>query len=398
MTQPSDTMHFMRTISQKVTFLAGLFLLVSFRPGPSPEFMLTGRDLPEELEGTYLYLSLDGVREDSLLIENGAFAYSSLQADTTHLWIVESPEGQFRLPLIRERGHYLLSRSEDQGYYVAAADGDTTGLNATLHRFDAEVACVQRTFSEQYETLSRQLTGEDQAEEERAGVEADLAALQRKFVGDSNAIAQRYYDRNRDNVIGVLALKQYMFASGDDFRSAYEAASDVAKEDLRLKARYDAVLDALETAPGKPYRGGYPIEDGEGTSAMLSDYMKEGKYLLVDFWSSGCHYCRAAMPFLAEIHKHHADEVTILSVGVLEASREDNDRARQELGVTWDTLFDKDSRSVEEYGIEGVPSLVLVDPQGTILYKGSNPEELGAMIERLLSSGVQVGSHDGLTH
>lgn len=379
-----------------MTFLAGLFLLVSFRPGPSSEFMLTGRDLPEELEGTYLYLTLDGVREDSLLIEDGMFAYSSLQADTTHLWVVESPEGHFRLPLIRERGRFILSRSVDERYFIAAADGDSTNLNTTLHNLSREMSSVRVPFSEQNEILSQQLTREDLAEEERGRLEADLASLQRKFLSDSNAIAQRYYDRNRDNIIGILALERYRFASDNDFRSAYEAASDVVKSDLRLKVRYDTILVALETAPGKPYRGDYSIEDGEGTSAMLSDYMKEGKYLLVDFWSSGCHYCRAAMPFLAEIRKYHADEVTILSVGVLEASREDNDHAKQELGITWDTLFDKYSRSVEEYGIDGVPTLLLVDPEGTILYKGSDPEEVGAMIERLLSD-VQMGSHDGLT-
>ncbi len=346
----------MNKLTRTVALIAGLVLVAGCQS--SPKFSLKGSNLPEELEGKYVYLILDEDNKDSVQVSNGSFAYTSDQIDTTHLWYLVSKDAQIQAPIVRESGDFTLTRGEDGKYTITAAD-------------------------ETYRAKDQELAKEGIDAEAADKLRAEMQELDKKYYEANNGLARKYYEANKDNVIGALAFSQLQFESDDDFIAAYEGASDVVKEDKNLKNHYDTIIVARETAEGKTYKGDYEISDGEGTTVKLSDYMEEGKYLLVDFWASWCGPCRMAMPHLAGIVKDHSKTINVLSVGVWEKSKEVNDAARQELGITWNTAFDKESQSTKEYGILGIPTLLLISPDGTIVYRGHSPQDVDAKIKEL---------------
>ena len=52
--------------------------------------------------------------------------------------------------------------------------------------------------------------------------------------------------------------------------------------------------------------GKITIENGniDGTPVSLSDYVGNGKYVLVDFWASWCAPCRGGIPGIKELYKN----------------------------------------------------------------------------------------------
>lgn len=359
---------------------AGILLLASC--SSSPKFSLKGENLPEELNGKYVYLMAEGSEDkDSVLVENGSFAYTSQDLNTTQLVYVVSHEAQFQLPVVMESGDFRLETDANGRYTIAS--NDPSSLNATYKAMMDELETTLTPLNEQYRAKYQELGAEDLSDEDKAKLQEEADAIEEQYNAAMDKIAHKYYESNADNAIGVIAFQMIPFENDTDFVAAYEGASQTVKDNKNLQKRYNTLKVAMETAEGMAYKGDYTIEDGEGNSIKLSDYMEEGKYLLVDFWASWCGPCRRAMPHLAGIAKDHSKTINVLSVGVWEESKADNDKAREDLEMTWNTFFDKDSKSADEYGISGIPTLLLVNPEGTIVYRGHDPEAVDAKIKEL---------------
>lgn len=348
----------------------------------SPKFSLKGSNLPEELNGKYVYLILDDDNKDSVMVQDGAFAFTSATTDETNLWHLISKDAQIQVPVIKEEGDFTIAQDET-GKYTLTTPTDPNSLNAIYAQFNEEMESTLTPIAEEYRTKYQEITREGLSDEETAQLRGEIEALQTKYTETSNKIARSYYESNKDNAVGATAFMQIAFESDEEFMAAYEQASDAVKSNDQLKQQYETLKVSQETSVGKSYKGDYTIEDGEGNSAKLSDFMEEGKYLLVDFWASWCGPCRQAMPHLAGIAKDHSNTINVLSVGVWEKEKANNDKAREELGITWNTIYDKDSKSVDEYGILGIPTLLLINPEGTIVYRGHDPEAVDAKIKEL---------------
>lgn len=94
--------------------------------------------------------------------------------------------------------------------------------------------------------------------------------------------------------------------------------------------------------------------------------------MLVDFWSSGCHWCRLETPNLQKAYQTFKNKgFTILGISSdfrkqdwLEAIEEDNSRWNQ-------LLLPRESirEVMETYCIVGIPHIILVNPKGVIIAK-----------------------------
>lgn len=130
----------------------------------------------------------------------------------------------------------------------------------------------------------------------------------------------------------------------------------------------------------------FTLQDLSGHAVTLSAYRGQ-KVVLIDFWATWCGPCRMAMPGLQELaDKYHDHGLEILSVNQGEPADHVRDFIQHEK-YTFHVVLDQNQAVGEQYGVQGIPTLVLVDKKGIVRWirVGYSPDEddLKKLVEKL---------------
>lgn len=106
----------------------------------------------------------------------------------------------------------------------------------------------------------------------------------------------------------------------------------------------------------------------DGTNIKLSDY--RGKAVLLHFWATWCPPCRIELPGMDAFAKKIADQgedAKIVFLAVCISDTEENRAAFMETnGYTFPGGLDASGKSARLYNVAGIPTSVLIDPEGKI--------------------------------
>jgi len=103
-----------------------------------------------------------------------------------------------------------------------------------------------------------------------------------------------------------------------------------------------------------------------GTPVDLADF--KGKLTYVDFWASWCGPCRQSFPWMNEMQaKYGARGLQVVGIN-LDRKRDDAERFLAELPATFTIAFDAAGDSAKRFGVKGMPTSVLIGPDGKVLY------------------------------
>lgn len=194
--------------------------------------------------------------------------------------------------------------------------------------------------------------------------------------------------------IGTFALDRILSLARQVSMGKKEYREAVLRLYGRLSNEQKTSRAGMETLnylnPVKTVSSGSPVPsyeyfDKNGKSVRVSDFA--GKWVLVDFWSSGCGPCIKSVPELGAISKEFPESLSVISISLDKESvwRE----ASKEHGIFWNDWNDPKgtSGSVRSYGTNGIPTFVLVSPEGII------NDIIVGYSEGLLRNAVQKAMH-----
>jgi thiol-disulfide isomerase/thioredoxin len=171
---------------------------------------------------------------------------------------------------------------------------------------------------------------------------------------------------------GLSVLPALLFWVGD--------VGTVPAADLPPLSHRLTVIEDPVTAP--PLR----LEDIDGVEHDLADL--KGRLVLVNFWATWCPPCRREMPSMERLYQQFKERgLTVLAVDV----GEDMDTVFAFTGQldpapTFPLLLDTDSSAAQAWGVKGLPTSFVVDPEGRVIIRAVGGTEFddAAAVEQLL--------------
>ncbi|MBS1842544.1 MAG: TlpA family protein disulfide reductase [Acidobacteria bacterium] len=112
----------------------------------------------------------------------------------------------------------------------------------------------------------------------------------------------------------------------------------------------------------------FSLKSFDGNEFSLSAALKKGPVLLA-FFKVSCPICQFTFPFLERLYQR-SKSPNLTIVGVSQNGPEKTAKFNQEYGVTFPVLVDpeeKDYLVSNAYGLTMVPTLILVDADGSVL-------------------------------
>ncbi len=363
---------------RKIILLFGAVLALA-SCGKNTEYAIDGQLQSSEFEGAQVYLVDIATRQpvDSTLMSNGSFHFEGNIENPYIAYVVAvGANGNAQTACVVEPGKIYVNLDSD------SLSG--TPLNDTLYAFT--VASHEVDYSLElsiYMALYRSaVSAEDRHEAETAYDSIDALRI-----ADMSIAALNTYKYNKDNIVGAYVLTLWATESHPKYSQAeemLEGASDVVKNYTPLQNILSQLQAIESTDAGKKYIDIEGIDFATGEAGKLSQLV-DGRVALVDFWASWCRPCRQEISEnLVRIYKQYSKKgLQVVGVDVWDKP-EQHKQAVEQLGITYPQLIDTTRNATTTYGISGIPQILLIGADGTIIARDLRGADIeAAVIEAL---------------
>lgn len=338
-------------------------------------------DLPN---GEYVhFFSFGDGKHDSVLVQNHRFTFTKelVKPDLYLLWLGRFPtmggdESTGGL-LFLEPGAVQVT---GEGPFFKHAVITGPGAEKDWQDFrgkmldSASVAEEARLSTEEQDSFSQGIQMD----------EADRARLN-EIHDTRKAFAEDWIKAHPNSPVSAYAIEMYITPAPNAIQGYLDRLENGAKDNyffdrLSEKVKLIASLPAI----GKMAKD-FTQNDVNGQPVTLSSY--RGKYVLVDFWASWCKPCRAENPNVKAAYERFKDKnFTVLGVS-LDEDKGKWIKAIETDQLPWTQVSDlggfKNAAAIL-YGVQAIPSNVLIGPDGTVLAVGLRGEDLERKLAEVL--------------
>lgn len=263
--------------------------------------------------------------------------------------------------------------------FFAAPDENITFNIKSLNPLDytaegSELLSGMQEINKLTEPVNRryeELITTDKADEE------SVSALMNEY----NDIIRNYIESNPDAAVIPLLI---MDMNGEDFLAAYDNLSEKARQSMlmplldREKSGIEKRLEQQRMqqrmSEGHVDAPLFTLKDTEGKDVSLSDF--RGKWVILDFWGTWCPWCIKGFPKLKEAYTQYGDRLEIIGIDCRDSENTWKDGVKR-YELPWVNVYNPDSNSalLEQYGVQGFPTKVIINPEGKIadIITGEDP-------------------------
>jgi thiol-disulfide isomerase/thioredoxin len=359
---------------KKIFYVMGLCLMaVTCKQAPN-RLTLTGTNV-SVINDIYVYDLAENKPIDTIKVTGGKFVYTMEITGEPKLMTITDNAALSRF-FIAEKGNLTLAG--DTGQVMGSP------LNDRLAEITETYRNTGKDLEEKKMALLKKAEeeGKDMPEEQVA----ELQALDKQQADMFAAIGKKYYKEDKGTILGVFELMFLQsFLSEEEFISLYDQGGEIVKKHPSFAKLFEAKANKEKTKAGAKYVDFQGVNPKDMAQVLkLSDFAGKGNYVLLDFWASWCGPCRAAMPDIKRLKDKYSGK-GLEVVGIVVGDKiEDHLKAARDMKLTWVQIFDKDNAIIPLYGIEGIPTLILLDKDGTILVRTNEKTDIVEKIRSLL--------------
>ncbi|MGN6399800.1 MAG: redoxin domain-containing protein [Flavisolibacter sp.] len=316
----------------------------------------------------FYYAAGDSSKSDTVAVKNGKFTWNVTMPEPEKVYVLFPSR---MVEFFVEKGNIKITGHIDSLDQLKITGSKTQDEAEAFERSLKDVTDQEMPLYESYGKGSK---------EEQISLEAKLDELRMQ----KRARADKYIAAHPKSAFSV-SLVADRAAMGDyaDVKRIYDLLEPSAQQTVAGKQLAKRLIVLQRSSIGEAMLN-FTQNNTEGQPVRFSDF--EGKYVFVDFWASWCHPCRAENPNVLKAYNTYKDKnFTVIGVS-LDDNGDKWKKAIKDDNMPWTQVSDLKGWKNEVstyYGIMGIPSSLLVNPQGKIIAKNLRGEALNLKLAEL---------------
>ncbi|NDV69386.1 TlpA disulfide reductase family protein [Dysgonomonas sp. 25] len=377
-------------MTKKLNIILGLLLISGAILAQKGNYTLNGKLFDSSYDGSTVslqsldYKNLSDVNTiDTTSVSGGKFQFTEAAPNVPEIRIIAISNGN------TEEDIFSFFIAEPATIEMQLTENSIVIQGGT---YNTKHEALQQTLRGYYSRFSALEENAQKASEEGTLDEAmmqSLTATAQEIMSQMSETVFSYTKENMQNGIGEFYFINYASQfSIPQMTELYTASSPSFQKEAAISSIMQKYVWSQDgVAIGTKFNG-ITLENIDGKSQNISDYIGKGKVVLVDFWASWCMPCRKEMPELARFYSEQKDNGFELIGISLDDSAQDWKTAVSTMKMVWPQFLGDggwNGKAAQQYGITRIPQTFILDRDGTIVARDLRGAQMEAKILELLA-------------